>query len=266
MLKARYAVFIGILLLSQAVLAQAIDHSPWDQLLKAYVVPIDDGKSTAVDYRGMLSERGKLQQYLKTLASVTTPQFDSLPKHEQLAFLINAYNAWTVELILSAWPDLKSIKDLGGIFSSPWSKNFVTLLGKTRSLDDIEHKLIRGSGRYNDPRIHFAVNCASIGCPALRSEAYAGNRLDKQLDEQTGLFLRNRSRNRVEVNVIELSSIFKWYREDFEKGWLGYRRLEDFLTAHADALQLSDPMVSKLKLGDADIEFLDYNWRLNSKP
>ena len=92
--------------------------------------------------------------------------------------MINAYNAWTVEFILTKYPDLDSIKDLGSFFNSPWDKEFIPLLGKTVSLNDIEHGLIRGSDRYNDPRIHFAVNCASIGCPALREEAYTGDKLN----------------------------------------------------------------------------------------
>ncbi|MFA7555907.1 MAG: DUF547 domain-containing protein [Spongiibacteraceae bacterium] len=179
--------------------------------------------------------------------------------------MINAYNAWTVELILTAWPDIQSIKELGSWLSSPWSKEFVSLLSKMRSLDDVEHNLIRGSGRYNDPRIHFAVNCASIGCPALRAEAYAGNKLDQQLDEQTTVFLSDRNRNRIENTTIKLSSIFKWYREDFEKGWKGFNHLEDFLLAHTEVIGISTSLVEKLKKGNANIEFLDYDWRLNGK-
>jgi len=265
MSKVRWFAFIASVLLSAITQAAPIDHTPWDQLLKAHVMSGNGGKSSVVDYRSMQSEQKKLDAYLSLLSSVTPESFDRLSQSDQLALLINAYNAWTVKLILTAWPDLESIKDLGGLFSSPWSKEFVSLLGKTRTLDDIEHKLIRGSGRYNDPRIHFAVNCASIGCPALRAEAYTGDKLDQQLDEQTVRFLADRSRNRVESDVIKLSSIFKWYREDFEKGWHGFNRLEDFLLAHAEDLGLSNSMVKKLKNGDADIEFLDYDWRLNKK-
>lgn len=250
---------------SDSVKTEAINHARWDRLLSAYVQPVNGGNATAVDYQGMQANQKELKQYLNGLSQVSQAQFDQWSKQEQLAFLINAYNAWTIELILTAWPDVKSIKDLGSFFSSPWSKEFVSLLGKTRSLDDIEHKLIRGSGRYNDPRIHFAVNCASIGCPALRAEAYNSNLLDQQLDEQTALFLSDRSRNRVDGNVIKLSSIFKWYREDFEKGWHGFNRLEDFLLVHAADLDLSDSMKAKLKTGNADIEFMGYDWRLNRK-
>ncbi len=243
----------------------AFDHGPWDKLLSAYVHPVNDGKATAVDYQGFKNDQRDLKQYLSALSLVSEKQFDQWSKPDQLAFLINAYNAWTVELILTVWPNLESIKDLGGFLSSPWSKEFVSLLGETRTLDNIEHKLIRGSGRYNDPRIHFAVNCASIGCPALRAAAYSGNKLEQQLDEQMALFLADRSRNREDGDIIKLSSIFKWYREDFEKGWHGYRRLEDFLLAHTSDLELSNSMVKKLSNDDADIEFLDYDWHLNKR-
>lgn len=241
------------------------DHSVWNELLAEHVVPVQGGKSTTVDYQGMQAHSQTLATYLQGLSVISQAQFDQWPKAEQLAFLINAYNAATVQLIVNAWPELDSIKDLGGFFSSPWGKQFVVLLDKTRTLDDIEHGLIRGSGRYNDPRIHFAVNCASIGCPALRAEAYVASQLDQQLDEQTTLFLSDSSRNRVHKQTLQLSSIFKWYREDFEKGWQGFNRLEDFLLTHADALGLSTSMAQALSTGQAEMEFLNYDWRLNKK-
>lgn len=254
------------LMVGTASSAQDIDNTAWDALLAAHVQTPDGGKSTWVDYQGMMQDRQKLTEYLNHLAGVGQAEFDKLPRDDQLAFLINAYNAWTVELILTGWPNLKSIRDLGGFFSSPWKKSFVILLGETRTLDDIEHELIRGSGRYREPRIHFAVNCASIGCPALRAEAYTGARLKAQLHEQTVLFLSDPQRNRIEAGELWLSAIFDWYREDFEKGWQGFQRLEDFLIAYRDALGLSDTMVRQLRSGDMDIEHLDYDWRLNAKP
>lgn len=260
----RLLTFIFVLV-SQATYSSGLDHSLWDNLLKKNVSQINGGIATEVAYQGMAQNHDQLKQYLEDLSQVSQSQFDSWSKNDQLAFLINAYNAATVELILTAWPDLKSIKDLGGFLSSPWSKEFVSLLGKTRSLDEIEHKMIRGSGRYNDPRVHFAVNCASVGCPALRSEAYEGDKLNLQLDEQTALFLSDRSRNYIEEKTINLSSIFKWYREDFEKGWQGFNRLEDFLLAHKDDIGMSTSVADKLKTGDVDIEFLNYDWRLNKK-
>ena len=265
LLKRLLAFALLSLLTLQTALAETFDHSQWDSLLKAHVSTINDGKATTVDYHGMARDRNRLQQYEKALSAVAQDQFDQWPKEDQLAFLINAYNAWTVALILTAWPDLGSIKDLGGLFSSPWSKEFIPLLGKTRSLDDVEHGLIRGSDRYQDPRIHFAVNCASIGCPALRPEAFRGDILDRQLDEQTRLFLADRSRNRLEGDTLKLSAIFKWYREDFEKGWMKVNTLEDFLMAYADALSLPPATIKKVQAKAIDIDYLDYDWRLNEK-
>lgn len=252
----------ALLLISQTVVthAAAFDHSVWDALLKKHVVPIRNGQATQVDYTGMAADHGQLKHYLAATSNVNRATFDSWPKREQLAFLINAYNAWTVELVLSNYPNIESIKDLGSLFQSPWKKSFIPLLGETRALDDIEHKLIRGSGRYHEPRIHFAVNCASIGCPALRPEAYVATRLDEQLEEATRNFLSDRTRNRLEGHTLKVSSIFKWYREDFEQDWHGASTLNAFFALYRQALAL-DKDASKL-----DIEFLDYDWKLNRTP
>jgi hypothetical protein len=135
-----------------------------------------------------------------------------------------------------------------------------------RSLDDIEHTLIRGSDRYQDPRIHFAVNCASIGCPALANQAFQGDNVDRLLETQTQLFLADSSRNRWNGKTLELSSIFKWYREDFEKGWKGYTSLDAFIRHYASFMSLPDSVNAALDNKKADIEFLDYDWALNKTP
>ena len=114
------------------------------------------------------------RKYLAATSAVSRAEFDRWVPADQLAFLVNAYNAWTVQLVLQGYPKIASIRDLGSLLQSPWKKRFVPLLGETRSLDEIEHSLIRGSGRYREPRAHFALNCASVGCPALRPEAYVG--------------------------------------------------------------------------------------------
>lgn len=248
-----------------SICAAAFDHQAWDNLLKEHVVSLKGGEESQVDYAGFKHDHGQLKAYLGRLSEVTQPEFDQWQKNEQLAFLINSYNAWTVELILSAWPNLESIRDLGSLFSSPWRKSFIPLLGDTRSLDNIEHDLIRGSGRYNDPRIHFAVNCASVGCPALRGEAYRGEALDTQLESQTERFLADRSRNRPGHGKLEVSSIFKWYRGDFEKGWKGFSSLPEFLVAYRMALGLSGSDADRVRSGEITIEFLEYDWALNSK-
>ncbi len=243
--------------------ASPLDHQRWDKLLKTHVVESNNGSTTTVNYQGLLNEQADLKQYLSQLSRVSKTDFDRWSKVDQLAFLINAYNAWTVQLILTRYPDLESIKELGSLFSSPWSKSFIPLFGKKRSLDFIEHQLIRGSGRYQEPRIHFAVNCASIGCPALKAEAYLGSQLEQQLADVTEQFLRDRSRNRIQGDELQVSSIFKWYRDDFEQGWQGQKSLAEFLVAQAEALNLSKNQQRDLLSGAIDIIFLDYDWTLN---
>jgi hypothetical protein len=258
-----------LLVTSFASNAQDSMHNSWNDLITKNVLAINNGHSTAVDYAAIKQQHGKLTSYLDVLTAVSQSTFDAWEKPKQLAFLINAYNAWTVELIVSnlasdKHPDLKSIKDLGSFFSSPWSKAFIPLLGKTRSLDDIEHKLIRGSGRYNDPRIHFAVNCASIGCPALREEAYTADKLEAQLQEQTVRFLSDTTRNISKGDTLSISSIFKWYGDDFEKGFRDTNTLGEFMLQYPKALKLTLEQQTMLKNGEMNIKFLDYNWELNA--
>jgi len=239
-------------------------HADWTELLEQNVTAIDSGHSTAVNYAGFKNQESALQTYLKRLSNTSRVTFDAWPKEKQLAFLINAYNAWTVDFILTEYPDLESIKDLGSLFSSPWDKEFIPLLGKKISLNDIEHGLIRGSDRYNDPRIHFAVNCASIGCPALREEAYTADKLEQQLTQQTERFLTDTSRNYIKGDTYYMSSIFKWYGEDFEKGFRGTQSIQSFIGLYADALTLNVQQALTLKNQDFNVKFLDYNWKLNA--
>lgn len=245
--------------------ASGFDHGPWSELLQQHVLVLQNGEATQVDYAAMAQQRASLQAYLEKVSAVQKNTFDAWEKNEQLAFLLNAYNAWTVELILTRYPKLESIKDLGYLFQSPWKKSFIPLFNTSVSLDHIEHDLIRGSGRYEDPRIHFAVNCASIGCPALRNEAYLGIRLDGQFEEATILFLSDTNRNRAHDGALEVSSIFKWYKEDFTKGWQGAESLHQFLSLYADALQLNEEQKQQLQAGEVTIRFLDYDWALNDK-
>lgn len=251
------------LMLSLPAQAAQFDHSAWDGLLEKHVTSMRGGQATQVDYAGLKTERAALKKYLASTSGVARADFDKWSTSAQLAFLINSYNAWTVELVLTGYPGLNSIKGLGSFLQSPWKKNFIPLLGETRSLDDIEHGLIRGSGRYNDPRIHFAVNCASIGCPALRPQAYVAQRLDAQLDDATRKFLSDRTRNRIDGNRLKVSRIFKWYRTDFEKGWRSADSLGRFLALYRDALGLDAEAATRLSSGAIEIDFLDYDWQLN---
>ena len=209
----------------------AFDHGPWNQLLQRHVVVTEGGNATQVDYAAIAQDPGPLNAYLAALTGVDQATFGDWSESEQLAFLINAYNAFTLALILTEYPDLESIRDLGSLFTSPWEKAFFELLGQRRTLDELEHQMIRAN--FVEPRIHFAVNCASIGCPALRAKAYSGTDLDNQLEDQTRRFLADRSRNRVKADELQVSKIFDWYSEDFTSGWRDAHSLADFL---ADAL------------------------------
>lgn len=248
---------------SAVTTAQEALHQPWQALLTQHVSPINDGHSSQVNYAGMKTDHAKLTAYLTALGKIDKQTFEQWPAPQQLSFLINAYNAWTVELILSTYPDIKSIKDLGSFFSSPWSKKFIPLLGETRSLDNIEHELIRGDNKYGDPRIHFAVNCASIGCPALREEAYTAEKLAQQLEQQTVRFLSDKTRNRFNKAEMELSSIFKWYQEDFSLGFRASDSLSAFILLYAESLGLTPEQQALLKAKKMDVDYLPYDWQLN---
>ena len=255
----------------QGLLAQpGFDHShvDWTQLLKRHVVLLNDGKASQVRYAGMALDRAPLKRYLQSLSLVEQSAFETWPSSQQQAFLINAYNAFTVELILSRYPDLKSIKDLGSVFSSPWKLQWITLLGRKLSLDEIEHGLLRKPGAYDEPRVHFAVNCASVGCPMLREEAYVANRLEFQLSQQTQRFMSDRSRNRWNNPAarLELSKIFDWYGKDFRQGHKGIASLEAFAASHADLLADAPADRAQLRSRRFDIAFLDYDWSLNDAP
>lgn len=240
-------------------------HGAWTALLKKHVVLLNQARASQLRYAAMVSDRAVLKSYLATLAAVTPMAFQAFGKGQQLAFLINAYNAATVELILTRYPDLASIKDIGGLFSNPWKQKSVPLLGTLMSLDQIEHDTLRARGRYDDPRIHFAVNCASIGCPMLREEAYVAERLDAQLDEQARRFMADRSRNRwnSERQRLEVSKIFDWYGEDFKLGHQGITSLAVFMSRHAETLADAPADRERIRSLKAEITFLDYDWKLN---
>jgi hypothetical protein len=221
----------------------AVDQSLYAGLLKKYV------KEGVVDYKGFKNEEAKLDQYLKILEKTDTKK---LSRDEQFAFYINAYNAWTIKLILSGYPGIKSIKDLGSIFKSPWKKKICRIDGDIITLDHIEHDILRP--RFKDPRVHFAINCASKGCPPLRSEPYRGDVLDQQLDEMAGAFINDPRHNRLEGQKLYVSSIFKWFKEDFNNDIVGF-----FLKyAQGDLKKELDSNREKI-----NIKYLTYDWSLN---
>jgi len=236
-------------------------HAAWDGLLKKHVRWLPDNKQSRVDYTAFKADRAELKGVLDAMSALPKAEFDTWSREQRMAFLINAYNAFTVELILTRYPDLKSIKDLGSFVQSPWKKKFFTLLGEERHLDWIEHEQLRPL--YNDPRVHAAVNCASIGCPALRNEAFTATRLDTQLDDGMIRFLGDRTRNRVNGGQLEVNAIFKWFKEDFEKGHKGFSKVEDVFAKFA--VQLSDKPEEQARLRDKSLPLthLDYDWSLN---
>jgi len=267
MLKKYLAILFTNLLFALPIPASAgfdHNHRVWNELLKDHVFWLDDGVASVVNYPDFLTDKVALERYLASVSAVAKADYQRWSREQRLAFLINAYNAFTVKLVLDHWP-VESIKDIGGWFSKPWKMEFFTLLGEDHHLDWIEHEVIRKPGNFNEPRIHFAVNCAAIGCPALRAEAYVGERLDSQLDDQTRRFLADRSRNRIDGDTLKLSSIFKWYREDFEQGWQGIDSLEEFLLLRARTLGIPTSRDSAPSIENLAIEFLDYDWSLNEQ-
>lgn len=248
---------------SMNVQAKPIDHqySAWDSLSKAHVVWLSDQKQSRTDYAGMQSERAKLQQVLVDFSEVTQAEFDQWKPVQQVAFLINAYNAFTVELILGKYPDLNSIKDLGSLIQSPWKKKFFTLLGERRNLDWIENDMLRA--RYQDPRIHVGINCASIGCPALRNEAFTPTKLDAQLNDSFARFVGDTTRNRYADGKLQVSEIFKWFSVDFEKGNQGFKQVGDVFARYAALLSPDATVQSKIVAKAVPITYLPYDWKLN---
>jgi Protein of unknown function, DUF547 len=247
--------------------AQNMDHShaAWTTLLKKHVVLLGAGKASQLRYAGMARDREALKAYLDSLSAVSRAAFDGFSKAQQQAFLMNAYNAFTVELILSKYPNLQSIRDLGSLLKKPWSIKNVPLLGDTVTLDNIEHDMLRKRGSYDDPRVHFAVNCASIGCPMLREEAFVAERLEAQLEEQTRRFMSDRSRNRYDSasGKLELSKIFDWYGDDFKQGHKGIGSLAAFAARYAELLADAPADRDKLRGQQVAVAFLDYDWKLN---
>ena len=254
--------FIGPWFTTQHALAFDHTHEEWNRLLKKHVVVITNGSATQVRYAGFKKDRTTLKRYLDSLSSVKKSEFDPWSKNKQLAFLINAYNAFTIELILTRYPDLDSIWDTGSFLVKPWRKRFFMLLDQKRHLDDIEHNMIREKGVYDEFRIHFAVNCASIGCPALRNEAFTYSLLDTQLEDSMVRFLSDTSRNRYnpKSNTLEVSKIFDWYETDFTGG---KDTLKSFFSTYAHLFSSQADHVKFIREMNVSITFLKYDWGLN---
>jgi hypothetical protein len=267
LLGAGFASALAASLHAHVAHAQTFDHShaAWTALLKKHIVLLRNGQASQARYAGFAQDREALKAYLASLGAVPKAAFDGWSKPQQMAFLINAYNAHTVELILTRYPDLKSIKDFGSFLNNPWKQKIAPLLGTTMTLDGIEHDTLRKRGVYDDPRIHFAVNCASIGCPMLREEAFVAERLEAQLAEQAKRFMSDRTRNRYDAakQRLEVSKIFDWYGEDFKLGHKGVDSLEGFVATYADQLAEAPADRDAIRARKVAIQHLDYDWNLN---
>jgi Protein of unknown function, DUF547 len=220
--------------LTISVTAQNFDHSKWNKILQSCVN--NDGK---VDYKGFKADAKNLEIYLNTL-SENIPK-DSWTKAEKLAYWINAYNAFTIKLIIDNYP-VKSIKDI----KNPWDVSFIKLGDKIFTLNYIEHKILR---KMNEPRIHFAIVCASVSCPKLQNIAFESSTIEAQLTNATKEFLADSSRNNLSQNNIKVSKIFKWFSSDFMQDG----SLIDFLN------QYSEITISK----KASKSYNNYDWNLN---
>lgn len=223
------------------------DHLLWDELLKKYV-----DESGMVDYKGFVKEKAKLNQYLKSLSD-NPPNKSTWSREEQLTYWINAYNGFTVKLIVDNYPT-QSITDLGPVLKIPlvsdvWHYKFFKIGGVDFNLDEIEHGILRKE--FDEPRIHFAVNCASISCPPLLNEAFVVSKLEDQLNKQAAAFINDGIRNKITKNSIQISSIFSWFKGDFTENG----SLIDFLNQY-----------SKVKIDkNSKISYLDYDWNLNEQ-
>jgi len=261
----RILLALAALAVSASALAFDHGHKAWGELLRRHVRYASDGNASRVDYAGFAKDRAALGAVLADYQKVARGEFGGWTKPQQQAFLINAYNAFTVEKVLTRYPGIKSIRDFGTVFGNPWKDRFFTLFGEPSYLDFIEHEILRKEGVYDDPRVHVAVVCASVGCPMLRDEAFVADRLEAQLEDAFRRFLSDRSRNRYDPGSrkLEVSKIFDWYGKDFEKGHKGFTSVKQALSRYADLLADRPADRAIVKAQQADIAFLDYDWSLN---
>ena len=267
----KLTIAFATMLFSAFASAQTFDHShaAFTNLLKKHVILVEGGKTSKVKYADFKKEEAQLKAYLDSLSSVKEADFNAWNKAQQMAFLVNVYNGQTLALILQNYP-VKSIKDIGSVFDNRWKRKFFKLFGQDAFLDKVEHEMLRKVGVYNEVRVHYAANCASIGCPALREEAFVADRLDAQLEEQTVRFLSDRSRNRYSGGKLEVSKIYDWFKEDWAGGYKGFDGKTPPITSREDyfsryAKLLADTPADQQIIADkkAAISHLEYDWNLN---
>lgn len=231
-----------------------IDHSAWAAFLDRHLVVVENGANRVAYGAVSESDRAALDGYIARLEAVPISAYR---RDEQMAFWINLYNAVTVQVVLEHYP-VESIRDIDispGLFSDgPWGKELVGVEGEELSLDDIEHRVLRPIWR--DPRIHYVVNCASIGCPDLRPEPYRSDRLEDQLDAAARDYVNDPRGARIDDDALTVSSLYRWYQEDF--GGSEPAVLEH-LARHAE------PALARALGGFSEIDGYRYDWRLNDE-
>jgi len=240
-----------LLLTSIATLSLSISNLwSFDQNHEKLTTLVSKTASPAgVKYKELKKQHTEIKTYLKELAAVEYATFKEWKTPDQLAFLVNLYNASTLNLVLDHYP-IKSLKDEVGGKDGPWKIGSVKMFGKTTTLDVLEHQFIRKY--YDEPRVHFALNCASEGCPPLRNEAFTGAKLEQQLEDQTKTFLANSKANSLSGNDLKISPLFDWFKDDFTKK---SGSVEAFLNPY-----FADKKITK---GSVKISYTDYGWSLN---
>ena len=231
-------------------------HSSWDKLLKKYVTAKSD--YNRFQYKKLKANKNDLKslnQYLKSLSSVSMKEYQTFSKQQKLAFLINAYNAYTIDVIFTRYP-VKSIRDIGFLSMGPWRRENIKLLSKEMSLHQIEKDYL--IDKFNAPRIHFAINCASVGCPSIQPFAFNHKELEKQFEVSAKDFVLNKSKNYYDSkeDKLKISKIFEWYAYDFDEK---YGSVKKYL---APILAKNNKKLEK-RILNAKIEYLDYDWALN---
>jgi len=230
--------------------SQSIDHTSWNRFLNRYVQPHSSGVNR-IAY-GRISDLGKanLQGYINRLARTPISQFN---RPEQLAYWINLYNALTVKVVLDHYP-IESIRDIkSGLFSSgPWGKELVTIEGEALTLDDVEHRILRPI--WKDPRIHYAVNCAAVGCPNLQPVAFTATSVDGLLDQAAAQYINHPRAVMVNGRKLVVSSIYVWFQADFGDS-------DEEVIQHLR--QYANPDLSKRLATAVKISGDRYDWTLN---
>ncbi|NEP13892.1 MAG: DUF547 domain-containing protein [Symploca sp. SIO2C1] len=240
--------------------AAPLNYDSYAEVLTTYVT--EDG---LVDYQSLQENRQELDDFNAALGAVSTATYESWSEAEQIAFLTNAYNSFTLQSIIDQNPLKKSIRDITGV----WKGRKFDIAGQSKTLDNIEHKTLRVN--FNEPRIHVALVCAAISCPPLRNEPYTGEQLDAQFDDQTRKFLASPHGLKIDrdENIVYLSSIFKWFGKDWEQTY----GIDDKFTGNASeravlnfvSNYLSPEEREYLEQGDYKVKYLDYDWSLNKQ-